>query len=111
MQERQVTTEDRTRPLERPFLVLAQNPIEYEDLSASRGAQLDRFLLRIRVGYPDRAAELELLRRRLERGEDDVALRAVIDRDQLLTMQRAVERVHVDATVRELRSRSRCVDT
>ena len=102
MQERQVTTEDRTRPLERPFLVLAtQNPIEYEGTYPLPEAQLDRFLLRIRVGYPDRAAELELLRRRLERGEDDVALRAVIDRDQLLAMQRAVERVHVDATIRE----------
>ncbi len=102
MQERQVTTEDRTRPLERPFLVLAtQNPIEYEGTYPLPEAQLDRFLLRIRVGYPDRAAELELLRRRLERGEDDVPLRVVIDRDQLLAMQRAVERVHVDATVRE----------
>ena len=102
MQERQVTTEDRTRPLERPFLVLAtQNPIEYEGTYPLPEAQLDRFLLRIRVGYPDRAAELELLRQRLERGEDDVALRAVIDRDQLLAMQRAVERVHVDSTIRE----------
>jgi MoxR-like ATPase len=102
MQERQVTTEDRTRPLERPFLVLAtQNPIEYEGTYPLPEAQLDRFLLRIRVGYPDRDAELELLRRRLERGQDDVALRAVVDRDQLLAMQRAVERVHVDAGIRE----------
>ncbi|HZN87917.1 MAG TPA: MoxR family ATPase [Thermoleophilaceae bacterium] len=102
MQERQVTSEDRTRPLERPFLVLAtQNPIEYEGTYPLPEAQLDRFLLRIRVGYPDRAGELELLRRRLERGEDDVALRAVIDRDQLLAMQRAVERVHVESGIRE----------
>ena len=70
MQERQVTSEDGTRELERPFLVLAtQNPIEYEGTYPLPEAQLDRFLLRIAVGYPDRAAELELLGRRLERGQ------------------------------------------
>jgi MoxR-like ATPase len=97
MQERQVTSEDGTRPLERPFLVLAtQNPIEYEGTYPLPEAQLDRFLLRIRVGYPDRTAELELLARRLERGQDDVELDTVVDRDELLAMQRAVEGVHAD---------------
>jgi MoxR-like ATPase len=97
MQERQVTSEDGTRPLERPFLVLAtQNPIEYEGTYPLPEAQLDRFLLRIRVGYPDRTAELELLARRLERGQDDVDLDTVVDRDELLAMQRAVEGVHAD---------------
>ena len=62
-------------------------------------AQLDRFLLRIRVGYPDRAAELELLARRLRRVRDEVALNRVVDRDQLLAMQRAIERVHADAGI------------
>ena len=100
MQERQVTSEDRTRLLERPFLVLAtQNPIEYEGTYPLPEAQLDRFLLRIRVGYPDRAAELEVLARRLERGQDDVELDTVVDRDELLAMQRAVERVHADASI------------
>jgi MoxR-like ATPase len=100
MQERQVTTEDRTRPLERPFLVLAtQNPIEYEGTYPLPEAQLDRFLLRIRVGYPDRPAELELLARRLERGQDEVELAPVVDRDELLEMQRALERVHADAGI------------
>src|SRR5215207_2733569 len=100
MQERQVTAEDRTRLLERPFLVLAtQNPIEYEGTYPLPEAQLDRFLLRIRVGYPDRAAELQLLARRLERGQDDVELDRVVDRDELLAMQRAVERVHADAGI------------
>jgi MoxR-like ATPase len=95
MQEHQVTSEDGTRPLERPFLVLAtQNPIEYEGTYPLPEAQLDRFLLRIRVGYPDRPAELELLARRLERGQDDVELGTVVDRDELLAMQRAIERVH-----------------
>jgi MoxR-like ATPase len=100
MQERQVTTEDGTRTLERPFLVLAtQNPIEYEGTYPLPEAQLDRFLLRIRVGYPDRTAELELLARRLERGQDDVELDMIVDRDELLAMQRAIERVHADAGI------------
>ena len=97
MQERQVTSEDGTRKLERPFLVLAtQNPIEYEGTYPLPEAQLDRFLLRISVGYPDRAAELELLARRMERGRDEVELEQVVDRDELLAMQRAVELVHAD---------------
>ena len=102
MQERQVTSEDRSRPLERPFLVLAtQNPIEYEGTYPLPEAQLDRFLLRISVGYPDRDAELELLARRLDRGQDDVELRTIVDREQLLAMQRAVEHVHVDTAILE----------
>jgi MoxR-like ATPase len=97
MQERQVTSEDGTRELERPFLVLAtQNPIEYEGTYPLPEAQLDRFLLRIAVGYPDRAAELELLGRRLERGQDELELARVVERDELLAMQRAVEKVHAD---------------
>ena len=100
MQERQVTSEDGTRPLERPFLVLAtQNPIEYEGTYPLPEAQLDRFLLRIRVGYPDRDAELELLARRLDRGQDDIELRTIIAREELLAMQRAVERVHADTAI------------
>ena len=83
MQERQVTGEDGTRPLERPFLVLAtQNPIEYEGTYPLPEAQLDRFLLRISVGYPDRDAELDLLARRLDRGQDEVELRTIVDRER-----------------------------
>jgi MoxR-like ATPase len=97
MQERQVTSEDGTRELERPFLVLAtQNPIEYVGTYPLPEAQLDRFLLRISVGYPDRASELELLGRRMERRRDEVELEQVVDRDVLLEMQRAVEMVHAD---------------
>src|SRR5262249_4580323 len=62
-------------------------------------AQLDRFLLRIGVGYPDRDEEWEVLERRLERQADEVELRAVVDREELLEMQRAVEDVHVDRSV------------
>ena len=97
MQERQVTSEDGTRALERPFLVLAtQNPIEYEGTYPLPEAQLDRFLLRIGVGYPDRASELELLGRRLRRGSDEVELEPVVEREELLAMQQAVETVHAD---------------
>ena len=72
MQERQVTTEERTRPLERPFLVLAtQNPIEYEGTYPLPEAQLDRFLIRMRVGYPSADGEWEILQRRLERRDDE----------------------------------------
>ncbi len=102
MQERQVTGEGGTRPLERPFLVLAtQNPIEYEGTYPLPEAQLDRFLLRISVGYPDRDAELDLLARRLDRGQDEVELRKIVERDELLAMQRAVEQVHADSAILE----------
>jgi len=102
MQERQVTVEDGTRRLERPFLVLAtQNPIEYEGTYPLPEAQLDRFLLRIAVGYPDVEAEVELLARRLARDRDEVELSAIVDRAQLIAMQQAVERVYVaDSVVR-----------
>jgi MoxR-like ATPase len=100
MQERQVTTEDRTRALERPFLVLAtQNPIEYEGTYPLPEAQLDRFLIRMRIGYPSAEDEWEMLSRRLERREDETELRPVVDRDELLAMQRSVENVHVSDVV------------
>ena len=96
MQERQVTIEGTTHLLERPFLVLAtQNPIEYEGTYPLPEAQLDRFLLRMQVGYPSNEDEWTILERRLERGEDEVALSPVVDRETLLAMQGAVEDVHV----------------
>ena len=96
MQERQVTTDERTRPLERPFLVLAtQNPIEYEGTYPLPEAQLDRFLIRMRIGYPSERAELEILERRIARRAEEVELEVVVDRDELLAMQSAIESVHV----------------
>jgi MoxR-like ATPase len=96
MQERQVTIEGVTHPLEPPFLVLAtQNPIEYEGTYPLPEAQLDRFLLRLHVGYPGRADEWEVLERRLERRQDEVELEPVVDRQTLLELQRAVEDVYV----------------
>jgi MoxR-like ATPase len=100
MQERQVTSEGRTRPLGPPFLVLAtQNPIEYEGTYPLPEAQLDRFLLRMSVGYPSREDEWRVLAGRAERRSDDVELEPVVDRETLLEMQRAVEEVYVSEPV------------
>jgi MoxR-like ATPase len=100
MQERQVTSEGETRRLVAPFVVLAtQNPIEYEGTYPLPEAQLDRFLVRIGIGYPSRDAEIELLQRRLARGEDEVQLRPVVDATTLIEMQRSLEQVHVSAAI------------
>ncbi len=108
MQERQVTIEGRTNRLERPFLVLAtQNPIEYEGTYPLPEAQLDRFVMRIGVGYPARADEWEVLARRMARAEDEIELDAVVDGDTLLQMQRALEQVHVSEQVGPVHGRSR----
>jgi MoxR-like ATPase len=100
MQERQVTIEGATHLLAPPFLVLAtQNPIEYEGTYPLPEAQLDRFMLRIGVGYPEREDEWEVLERRLERSADEVELDQVVSRDELIEMQRALEQVHVDRSI------------
>jgi MoxR-like ATPase len=106
MQERQATIEGVTHALPMPFLVIAtQNPIEYEGTYPLPEAQLDRFLLRTAFGYPTREDEVKVLGRRIERGSEDVELHAVVDRETLLEMQRAVEDVHVADGIREY-----CVD-
>jgi len=100
MQEQQVTIEGVTHPLAPPFVVLAtQNPIEYEGTYPLPEAQLDRFMLRIGVGYPDRDQEWEVLERRLERATDEVELEPVVDRAELIEMQAAIEQVHVGRSV------------
>src|SRR5438105_11061933 len=100
MQEQQVTIEGRTHPLEPPFLVIAtQNPIEYEGTYPLPEAQLDRFLLRLGVGYPGRDDEWQLLERRLDRAADEIELDPVIDRPGLLELQAAIERIHVSEPV------------
>jgi MoxR-like ATPase len=101
MQERQVTVEGETRRLRPPFIVLAtQNPIEYEGTYPLPEAQLDRFLLRVSVGYPEREHECELLQRRAERKQERIDLEPVVDGPTLLAMQRAVEDVYVSESVR-----------
>ena len=100
MQEGQVTIEGETHPLEPPFVVLAtQNPIEYEGTYPLPEAQLDRFLLRIGVGYPTRDHELEMLNRRIDRQEDEIELDSVVDAATLIEMQRALEQVHLSEPI------------
>src|SRR5512139_435515 len=97
MQEFQVTLEGETTRLPEPFIVIAtQNPIEYEGTFPLPEAQLDRFIMKLPVGYPSPADEQEILRRRRERRRDDFDLEQVTDAGELLTMRQAVEEIHVD---------------
>jgi MoxR-like ATPase len=100
MQEYQVTLEGETMRLPSPFIVIAtQNPIEYEGTFPLPEAQLDRFIMKLAIGYPDPKDEQEILRRRRERRQDDFSLEPVIDSKTLLAMREAIEDVHVDADV------------
>ena len=112
MQERQTTLEGETHPLARPFVVIAtQNPIEYEGTYPLPEAQIDRFLLRIGIGYPTREQEVEILARRRSRKQEDVAVDRVSSPEQVVAMQQALEEVHVDPAVEayivEVASRTR----
>ncbi len=94
MQEMQVSIAGDTRRLPQPFVVLAtQNPIEYEGTFPLPEAQLDRFVIRLAVGYPSPADEVEILRRRAERRDDEIELAAVTTAAELLEMRQAVEAV------------------
>ena len=96
MQESQVTVEGQSFPLAQPFLVIAtQNPIELEGTYPLPEAQLDRFLLRVGVGYPGPDAERDILRIRRERRTDDATVPTLINRAELLAMQVALEDVFV----------------
>ena len=100
MQERQTTLEGETYSLERPFLVMAtQNPIEYEGTYPLPEAQIDRFLMRLSVGYPDEGEEHEILRR-MEHGDiHDQSVKKVVDPGQIIAMQEAVKGVYIDDDV------------
>lgn len=98
MQEGQVTLEGESLKLPDPFLVLAtQNPIEYEGTFPLPEAQLDRFMLKLTVGYPSIEEEKEILQRRRQRKQDELPLRQITKPKQLLEMSAALETVHVDA--------------
>ncbi len=100
MQEHQVTLEGETMQLPRPFMVIAtQNPIEYEGTFPLPEAQLDRFLMKLSVGYPSLDDEQEILRRRRQRRQDDFDLRRVTDAKELTAMRTTLEDVHVDADI------------
>jgi len=100
MQERQVTVDGETRPLDVPFLVIAtQNPLEFEGTYPLPEAQLDRFLSRLAIGYPDPDDEAQILQRRVERREDEVVISQVMDKVGFRQMQKALEGIHVSRAV------------
>ncbi len=100
MQEYQVTSERSTYPLPKPFLVLAtENPLELEGTYPLPEAQVDRFLLRLRVGYPTVEEERSILERRRARRTESVEVPAVADGPSFLGLQASAEDVELDASV------------
>jgi MoxR-like ATPase len=96
MQEYQVTLEGETRPLPQPFLVIAtQNPIEYEGTFPLPEAQLDRFLMKLSVGYPSPEEEQEILRRRQQRRTEEVVLEQVTNAAELLAIRETIEAIYL----------------
>jgi MoxR-like ATPase len=100
MQEKQTTLDGKTHSLEDLFVVMAtQNPIEYEGVYPLPEAQLDRFVIRLQLGYPTRAEEIEIMQRRMLRGREEVILDAVTDSQTILELQKIVEGIHIDDDV------------
>ena len=100
MQEFQVTVDGVTHVLEPPFTVIAtQNPIEFEGTYALPEAQLDRFLMRLQLGYPQRQEEWEMLARRAVRGQDEILLECRLGIEELLELRRHIETVHVSEAI------------
>jgi MoxR-like ATPase len=100
MQEYQVTLEGETMRLPEPFVVIAtQNPIEYEGTFPLPEAQLDRFIMKLSVGYPSQEDEEEILRRRRARRHDEFDLERMTHAEELLAMRGAVEEIHVDPDI------------
>ncbi len=101
MQERQITVDIATHPLPRPFLVMAtQNPIELEGTFPLPEAQLDRFLMKVALGYPDEAGENAMLNR-FERTDPLDTLESVIDPAEIMAMQQQIRSVRVENSVRQ----------
>jgi MoxR-like ATPase len=101
MQEQQVTVDGVTRPLPRPFLVLAtQNPIEYEGTFPLPEAQLDRFLMHLSIGYPSPDDEKVLLRN-LRREHPITKIEKVVSGDEILEYQKQIWEVHVDESIED----------
>jgi MoxR-like ATPase len=101
MSDRQASVDGQTRPLGPPFIVMAtQNPYEFEGTYSLPESQLDRFLLRLRIGYPDRDAEREILTRHRD-GEPVDRLQPVLDRDEVLRLQQAVRQVRVENSLND----------
>jgi MoxR-like ATPase len=101
MQERQVTVDGVTRPLPAPFLVLAtQNPIEYEGTFPLPEAQLDRFLIRLSLGYPETDDEVQMLRN-LRKQHPIESVQQVVDGADLLILHDTVTDVHIDGSLEQ----------
>ncbi|MBW2624275.1 MAG: MoxR family ATPase [Deltaproteobacteria bacterium] len=100
MQEGQVTLEGETMKLPEPFIVIAtQNPIEYEGTFPLPEAQLDRFIMKLDIGYPSIDEEQEILKRRKQRQQDEIDLNLVSGREQVLEMRRAVEETYINPDI------------
>jgi len=102
MQERQVTVEGTTHQLTRPYVVMAtQNPVEQEGTYPLPEAQMDRFLMKLSVGFPNHEEEVEVLRRRVDRRSDDPEVDAVSSPEEIVKMQDVIEYVQIDHAVLE----------
>ncbi|WP_208591194.1 AAA family ATPase [Gracilibacillus suaedae] len=100
MEEMNVTVDGMTKSLQKPFFVMAtQNPVDYEGTYPLPEAQLDRFLMKLSMGYPNEADELEMLNR-TDREHPIDEIEAVINKEQLLNMQKEVDSLYVDNTVK-----------
>ena len=100
MQERQVTLDGETHRLDNPFIVVAtQNPIELEGTYPLPEAQIDRFMMKVRIGYPNLEQEKEILRRRLQRKSDEINLDKIADPQILAEMQGKIEDIHIDEDI------------
>tara|TARA_X000001036_G_scaffold304872_1_gene283807 strand:+ start:4463 stop:5515 length:1053 start_codon:yes stop_codon:yes gene_type:complete len=100
MEEKQVTIEGITHKLPAPFVVIAtQNPIEQEGTYPLPEAQMDRFLMKMSMGYPDRAEEKAILARRKLRGKDQHDVEQITSPKKVVAMQKALETVHVDPAI------------
>lgn len=100
MQEHQSTIEGETYPMDNPFLVIAtQNPIEYEGTYPLPEAQIDRFLMKLSVGYPLENEEQEILNR-MEHGEiSDIKINKIVAPDHIVEMQKVIQNVHIDKDI------------
>ena len=100
MQEHQVTIENATLGLDDPFIVFAtQNPIEYEGTYPLPEAQLDRFIMKVRIGYPSQSEEVEILDRRTKRQSEEARIAQVASKGEVLGMRKMVEGVHIDPEI------------
>ncbi len=96
MAEKQVTVEGYTQKLPKPFVVFAtQNPIEQAGTYPLPEAQMDRFMMKLSMGYPTLDEEAEILSRRMKRGKDDFDVRSVTTAEEIVKMQKAIEQVYI----------------